>query len=62
VFKKISGWALLLTAPMMIASWYGMNFHDMPELDTPYAYPVIAAITLTICIVLYILLRRAKWL
>ena len=62
VFKKISGWALLLTAPMMIASWYGMNFHDMPELDTPYAYPVTAAVTSAICIVLYILLRRAKWL
>jgi len=62
VFKKISGWALLLTAPMMIASWYGMNFHDMPELIAPYAYPVTAVITMTICIVLYVLLRRAKWL
>jgi magnesium transporter len=62
VFKKISGWALLLTAPMMIASWYGMNFHDMPELDTPFAYPVIATVTMGICISLYVLLRRAKWL
>lgn len=62
VFKKISGWALLLTAPMMIASWYGMNFHDMPELDTPYAYPVLGAVTIAICIILYIMLRRAKWL
>ena len=62
VFKKISGWALLLTAPMMIASWYGMNFKDMPELDTPYAYPVTFGGTVAICAILYILLRRAKWL
>jgi magnesium transporter len=62
VFKKIAGWGLLLTAPTMIASWYGMNFRDMPELDTAYAYPVLGGATLGVCILLYILLRRAKWL
>jgi magnesium transporter len=62
VFKRIAGWGLLLTAPTMIASWYGMNFKDMPELDKPYAYPVTFVGTLAICVVLYVLLRRAKWL
>jgi magnesium transporter len=62
VFKRIAGWGILLTAPMMIASWYGMNFKDMPELDTPYAYPVTFFGTVLICAVLYILLRRARWL
>jgi magnesium transporter len=62
VFKRIAGWGLLLTAPMMIASWYGMNFHDMPELTAPHGYAIAAGVTLGICAVLYILLRRAKWL
>jgi magnesium transporter len=62
VFKKIAGWGLLLTAPMMVASWYGMNFHDMPELGAPYAYPVLVTVTVGMCILLYVLLRRAKWL
>lgn len=62
VFKKISGWALLLTAPMMIASWYGMNFHDMPELSTAHAYPVTVGATAALCILLYVLLKKAKWL
>ena len=62
VFKKISGWALLLTAPMMIASWYGMNFHDMPELGMAHAYPVTVGFTAALCILLYVLLKRAKWL
>ena len=62
VFKKIAGWGLLLTAPMAIASWYGMNFKDMPELDTPHAYPVTFLLTILICVVLYVVLRRAKWL
>ena len=62
VFKKIAGWGLLLTAPMAIASWYGMNFKDMPELDTPYAYPAVFIGTIVVCVVLYVVLRRAKWL
>jgi magnesium transporter len=62
VFKKIAGWGLLLTAPMAIASWYGMNFKDMPELDLPYAYPVTFIATIFVCVVLYVVLRRAKWL
>ncbi|MHB8680427.1 MAG: magnesium and cobalt transport protein CorA [Rudaea sp.] len=62
VFKKISGWALLLTAPMMVASWYGMNFRDMPELGLAHAYPVATGLTAALCILLYILLKRAKWL
>ena len=62
VFKKIAGWGLLLTAPMAIASWYGMNFKDMPELDTPYAYPATIVATLLVCVGLYVVLRRAKWL
>jgi len=62
VFKKIAGWGLLLTAPMMIASWYGMNFKDMPELSASYGYPVTALFTLGFCAGLYAFLRHAKWL
>lgn len=62
VFKKIAGWGLLLTAPMMIASWYGMNFHDMPELGAAHAYPVTIGLTAALCLGLYALLKRAKWL
>ena len=39
-----------------------MNFHDMPELAKPYAYPIIIGITVVVCISLYIVLKRAKWL
>jgi len=62
VFKKIAGWGLLLTAPTMIASWYGMNFHDMPELIASHGYPTVFAGTISICVILYILLRRTDWL
>ncbi|MBS0569972.1 MAG: magnesium and cobalt transport protein CorA [Proteobacteria bacterium] len=61
-FKRIAGWGLLLTAPMMIASWYGMNFRDMPELGAAYAYPAAFGGTLALCVVLYVWLKKARWL
>ena len=62
VVKRLAGWAALLAAPTLLASWYGMNFHRMPELDKPYAYPVLIVATLTVCGSLYLALKRAKWL
>ncbi|TAN07188.1 MAG: magnesium/cobalt transporter CorA [Rhodanobacteraceae bacterium] len=62
VVKRLAGWAALLAAPTLLASWYGMNFHDMPELAKPYAYPTIVGITVVVCVTLFIVLKRAKWL
>lgn len=62
VVKRLAGWAALLAAPTLLASWYGMNFHDMPELASRYAYPAVVCATLVICVTLYIVLKRAKWL
>ncbi len=62
VVKRLAGWAGLLAAPTLIASWYGMNFHNMPELDTKDGYYILIAVTLAICTGLYLVLRRAKWL
>jgi magnesium transporter len=62
VVKRLAGWAGLLAAPTLIASWYGMNFVHMPELAGRYSYAVLIGITIAVCIGLYALLRRAKWL
>lgn len=62
VVKRLAGWAALLAAPTLLASWYGMNFHGMPELGSHYAYPAIIAATIVICVTLYVVLKRAKWL
>ena len=37
--KKISAWAAIGFAPTTIASIYGMNFHNMPELRWYLGYP-----------------------
>ena len=60
--KRLGAWAALLAAPTLITSWYGMNFTHMPELDKPYAYPLLVGGIVASCLVLYRLFKRARWL
>ncbi len=61
VMKKLAGWAALLATPTLITSWYGMNFHHMPELDKPWAYPAMIALTGSVMGGVYWFLKRARW-
>lgn len=60
--KKLGAWAALLAAPTLITSWYGMNFHGMPELDARHAYPLLVGGIALVMGVLYRMFRRARWL
>ena len=62
VVKRLAGWAGLLAAPTLIASWYGMNFVHMPELAGRWSYPVVIGATVAVVAVLFVLLRRARWI
>jgi magnesium transporter len=62
IVKRLAGWAALLAAPTLLTSWYGMNFHHMPELDGRYSYWIMIGVTVAFCVGLYMALRRAKWL
>jgi magnesium transporter len=60
--KRLGAWAALLAAPTLIASWYGMNFTHMPELAGAYSYWILIGIVIVVCVVLYGMFKRAKWL
>ena len=62
VVKKLASWAAILAAPTLITSWYGMNFHHMPELDKPWAYPGMIVLTTVVVGGLFYIFRRARWL
>lgn len=62
VVKKLAGWAALLAAPTLIASWYGMNFVHMPELAGRYNYFIVIGIAVVVCIGLYRYLKKIRWL
>ena len=62
IVKRLAGWAGLLAAPTLIASWYGMNFVHMPELQGRYSYWILIAVVALFCIGLYRYLRKVGWL
>lgn len=37
----------------LIATWYGMNFQHMPELEASYAYPAVGSLTLLLTYLVY---------
>lgn len=62
VSKKFAGWAAIIAVPTMVAGIYGMNFKTMPELEWPYAYPLVLGLTFGASLLLYFFFRRAGWL
>lgn len=62
IVKRLAGWAALLAAPTLIASWYGMNFAHMPELQGRWSYPILIGVVVVVCLLLYRFLKRIRWL
>ena len=62
VTKRLAAWGALIAVPTFIASLYGMNFKNMPELDWAWGYPVTVAAMAVINIVLFFRFRKAGWL
>ncbi|WP_168649032.1 magnesium/cobalt transporter CorA [Dyella sp. SG609] len=62
VMKKLAGWAAMLAAPTLITSWYGMNFHHMPELEQTWAYPAMICLVIGVVAGIYAWLKRSRWL
>lgn len=62
VVKRLAGWGAILAVPTVVFSLYGMNFRHMPELNWHYGYPLFIAVTVTICVVFYRKLKKARWL
>ena len=62
IIKLFSVIAVIFMPPTVIASIYGMNFKEMPELDWQWGYPL--AITLMACAAIgpYVFFRWKKWL
>jgi magnesium transporter len=62
IIKVLTLLTALTTPTVLIGTWYGMNFKDMPEYDEPYAYPVAGFVVIISTIILVVWLRRKRWL
>jgi magnesium transporter len=60
--RKISAWVAIIAVPTMVAGIYGMNFDYMPELHWKLGYPLVIAVVLIACTVLYRVFRQNRWL
>jgi magnesium transporter len=60
--RKITSWAAIIAVPTALAGIYGMNFDYMPELHWKFGYPMVVAVILGICLLLYRIFRKNRWL
>jgi magnesium transporter len=60
--KRISSWAAILFAPTLVASIYGMNFTNMPELHWSLGYPFAVLLMIVLGLCLYLVFKRRGWL
>ena len=62
VVKLLTMITLITTPMMMIGTWYGMNFHNMPELDARWGYLSAVVLTALSTGTTYWYFKRKKWL
>ncbi len=62
ITRQLAAWAAILAVPTAIAGIYGMNFKNMPELDTTYGYFIVLGLITISCIFLFVRFKKAKWL
>ncbi|MFC9689103.1 magnesium and cobalt transport protein CorA [Kribbella sp. NPDC056951] len=60
--KRISSWAAILFAPTLVASIYGMNFTQMPELGWQFGYPLALVLMVLTGLALHRVFKRRGWL
>ena len=61
VIKIFSIAAVVLLPPTLVATVYGMNFKNMPELEWQYGYPLALGLMLLAALVPYYFFKWKKW-
>lgn len=62
IIKIFSVAAVVFLPPTLIASSYGMNFVNMPELKWQYGYPIAIVLMLASAVGTYLFFKRKGWL
>jgi magnesium transporter len=62
IMKTLTVIATIMMPLTLIASIYGMNFKNMPELSSVYGYPTVILTMVLITVLMVIYFRRRKWI
>jgi len=69
--RRISAWVAMAAVPTMVAGIYGMNFHNIPELEASvhanghefyYGYFIVLGVLAVVSLGLYRAFRKSGWL
>ncbi|MBI3446676.1 MAG: Mg2+ and Co2+ transporter, partial [Magnetospirillum sp.] len=61
VIKLFTIMSVLFLPPTLVASWYGMNFKIIPELQWEFGYGYAIALAVISAVVPYVYFRRKGW-
>ncbi len=61
VMKRLTSITIILMVPTLIASFYGMNFSNLPLENSSSGFYVIMFLSILISIALYWVFRRIRW-
>lgn len=61
VVKLLTMITVITTPIMMVGTWYGMNFNNMPEVDWRYGYATAGIVTVVSTAVVYWYFKRKRW-
>jgi magnesium transporter len=62
VVKLLTMITIITTPLMIVGTWYGMNFTDMPELHWKWGYQLAMILTVLSTVVTYLWFKRKKWI
>jgi magnesium transporter len=62
IIKLFSIVAVVLLPPTLVATVYGMNFKQMPELEWTFGYPMALALMIVTGVLPYLWVRQKGWL
>lgn len=60
--KALTALTALTLPATLIATWYGMNFVNMPELQSRYGYPIATVVTLVLTYIMWRWCKRRRWI
>lgn len=62
VMRVLTIFSVFFMPLTFIVGIYGMNFHYMPELKQPWAYPAVMIVMALVTLWIYLRFRRKRWL
>ena len=60
--KVLTALTAISLPPIMIGTWFGMNFEHMPELASPLGYPLALGAMIVSTAIMFIWCKRRGWL